>query len=326
MVKRIFFIESDTFNPYKNLAIEEYLMIHVPEDAIILYLWQNENAVVIGQNQNPFTQCNLRNFRKYKANMARRLSGGGAVYHDKGNLNYTFVAQRKNFSIYKNIEIVLSLLDFFCVQAEKNGRNDIEYCKRKISGNAFYNKGECCFHHGTILVDCNLIKMQEILTVDPQKWSNKGIESVRSRVVNISEINHSITVDKIKKQFKNFFRKTYADASIDKLYINEKEIEKLQQKYQSEEWIWGKDIPCSLEIQDRFVWGDFCACIGVEGDVIKDARIYSDSLVVEIFPKIAQALEGRKWNKNDVKNALLMIETENNEIIGDIVRLLIEHM
>lgn len=314
MGERLFIVESDTFNPYENLALEEYLLFQVPDDARILYLWQNDNTVVIGQNQNPYTQCDMKTVQKHQVNIARRLSGGGAVYHDMGNLNYTFIAQTPYFSIGENTDIIINALKSFGVQAEKTGRNDIECMHKKISGNAFYNRGKNCYHHGTILVDCDLNKMQQILRADPEKWRNKGVESVRSRVGNISEFNASLTMENVKSKLKEVFQETYGGRA-DAFPLNSGEIEKLHEKYKSDEWIWGRDVPCSLELHERFAWGGISVCLGIEGDVIRHIRMYSDSLKVSIFPEMERALQGKKLSGEDIGAALDGLKKEENDVI-----------
>ena len=137
MNNRLTIIESDSTNPYKNLALENWLLDHVAEDEVILYLWQNQHTVVVGKNQNAWKECNISTLEADGGHLARRLSGGGAVYHDLGNLNFTFLAHKARYDVAKQLEVILRGLQRLGIEAEKSGRNDILVDGRKVSGNAF---------------------------------------------------------------------------------------------------------------------------------------------------------------------------------------------
>lgn len=328
MVNQIFVYESDTYCPYSNLAMEEYFLYCIPDNACLLYLWQNNNTVVIGQNQNPFAQCDMNVLRQRQIKIARRLSGGGAVYHDKGNLNYTFIAKKNNYSVSKNLDIVISALQNFGIEAVKGGRNDIEFQQKKISGNAFYNKGDYCYHHGTLLINSNLDMMQQVLKVDTKKWQNKGIDSVRRRVENISSWNKNIIVQDVKEQLKKSFKRAYSDAAEKEIFdIEKKETELLKEKYASCEWIWGKEVPCTLMLQERYFWGDVSIHLDIEGGEIRNAKLFSDSLEVDIFSQIAGLLKARKLTKEGLKPVVKEIaDKENSVIVHDVMTLIMNNI
>ena len=148
-------LSVDTCDPYGNLAMEEHLLSLAGEEEIILYLWQNRRTVVIGQNQNALREVNLARLGRDGGRLARRLSGGGAVYHDLGNLNFTFLVNKDEYSLEKQLQVIINAMGRLGLKAEKSGRNDILIDGKKFSGNAFYEQEKHCYHHGTIMVDVN---------------------------------------------------------------------------------------------------------------------------------------------------------------------------
>ena len=175
MVKNLVFIETDGVDPYENLAVEEYLLFHCQKDQIILYLWQNQNTVVIGRNQNAWRECRISELENSGGHLARRLSGGGAVYHDLGNLNFTFLARKDDYDLDRQMKVILSALQKLDIRAEKSGRNDILVSGKKFSGNAYYQHGDYCYHHGTLMVDVKKDDLGKYLTVSREKLNGKCV-------------------------------------------------------------------------------------------------------------------------------------------------------
>ena len=198
MVEKITYIESGQFHPYKNLAVEEYLLLHCEPQECILYLWQNQNTVVIGRNQNAWKECKVESLEENGGHLARRLSGGGAVYHDLGNLNFTFLVSKENYSIDRQLEVIVKAVQKLGAKAEKSGRNDILIDGKKFSGNAFFDSKGYYYHHGTLLLNVDTASMSRFLNPSKAKLQSKGIDSVRSRVVNLSSLCPDITVDTIQ--------------------------------------------------------------------------------------------------------------------------------
>ena len=170
---------TDTFDPWLNLSVEEQLLNSVKPGQFILYLWQNHNTVVIGKNQNAWRECKTELLENEGGKLARRLSGGGAVFHDIGNLNFTFVVDRENYDLTKQVSVILNAVNSLGINAEMNGRNDLTVDKRKFSGNAFCFRKHGAYHHGTVLVNADMSKMARYLQVSKEKILSKGIQSVQ---------------------------------------------------------------------------------------------------------------------------------------------------
>ncbi|EQB89505.1 hypothetical protein M918_03045 [Clostridium sp. BL8] len=179
MVTKTRVVVSKSFDPYFNLALEELLLNKVEREEVILYLWQNEKTVVIGRNQNPWKECNLELLSRVNGKVARRLSGGGAVYHDLGNLNFTFLMREENEDLSKQLGVIIRALKELGIEAVFSGRNDILVDNKKISGNAFYREENKYYHHGTLLFDVDMEILPKILTPSIEKLQSKGIDSVK---------------------------------------------------------------------------------------------------------------------------------------------------
>ena len=176
----LYFTEGQTFDPYFNLAMEKWLCDHL-DGRRILYLWQNEHTVVIGKNQNPLKECRLAALKQDGGLLARRCSGGGAVYHDLGNLNFTMLVPNDQFDLHRQCSVLLQAVRQFGVDAQFSGRNDLTAQGRKFSGNAFYHGPHGSFHHGTLLVDTDSEKVARYLKVSAAKLKGNGVDSVRQR-------------------------------------------------------------------------------------------------------------------------------------------------
>ena len=187
MIKHTRLITTASVNPYHNLALEELLMESNPPECCTLYLWQNRQTVVIGQNQNAWQECRVKELEEDGGHLARRLSGGGAVFHDLGNLNFTFLVPRADYDVARQTQVIEEAAASFGLTVERSGRNDILVEGRKFSGNAFYKKGQNAYHHGTILIDVDMGALGRYLNVQPDKLQSKGVRSVRSRVTNVAE-------------------------------------------------------------------------------------------------------------------------------------------
>ena len=187
MIKTLYTCMGTGFNPYENLALEEMLLTHVPKESCILYLWQNQKTVVIGKNQNAWKECRFQELEADGGHLARRLSGGGAVFHDLGNLNFTFLIPSSDYDLSKQMSVILEAVRSLGIDAQKSGRNDVTVDGKKFSGNAFCQKGGNSYHHGTLMLRVDTQKVARYLNVSEKKLRSKGVSSVTSRVCNLCD-------------------------------------------------------------------------------------------------------------------------------------------
>ncbi len=303
------YFESNSFDPYYNLGLEKYLFENVQEDEVILYLWQNEKTIVCGRNQNVFKECNLTALESFGGRIARRLSGGGAVYHDLGNLNFTFIARERNYDLAKQLSVITEAVTACGVEAEVTGRNDITAHGKKFSGNAFQKSNGTHLHHGTIMIDVDTSLLSGVLNVSREKLKSKGVDSVRSRVVNLVDLSPNITVEKMREALKTAFFKVYTSASnvdghtssapnvlpVSPLPSDE-EISEYKDFFASHEWLYGEKFNFSNSISDRFSWGGIEICLDVHGNTISDVQLFSDSLQPDFISYLASRFKTVKYD------------------------------
>lgn len=311
-------INTDCTNPYDNLAAEEHLTFHAGEDEVILFLWQNAHTVVIGRNQNPWRECCVEQIKADDIYLARRMSGGGAVYHDMGNQNFTFIARDGLFDIGRQTDIILLACRLMGINAVKTGRNDLTVGDRKFSGHAYYSSNGFNYHHGTIMMNVSSEDLPKYLRVSEAKLKSKGVASVRSRVTNLMD---EIPADRLRRicgpegrtSDRTRTRKAVRAMQDALIRAAEREYnceacfselpdipEDLRQKYASEEWRLGTRIPFSKVIEHRFDWGGAEVQLEMRGEYIENCRIYSDSLETDLFPQIEDILTGCKYDATEV--------------------------
>lgn len=328
MIKKIKYVITKETSPYKNLALEAYLLNTVKEDECILYLWQNERTVVIGKNQNPWKECKVSELEEDGGSLVRRMSGGGAVFHDLGNLNFTFLVTKDNYDVERQLQVILEAVKRRGIPAEKTGRNDISVEGRKFSGNAYFSDGIHCYHHGTILVKADMKMLSHYLNVSREKLISKGVESVRSRVMNLSEYVPDLSIDMVRDDLVQSFQLVY-DLIPEQLEIGQlpqQELQQFEDKFSSWEWIYGKNISFNYCIGRRFSWGEIEIGFEVVAGIIKDCRVFSDSLETELFDTLAHRLCGLKYSTNEVLKELNQISLQEGTevILTDIARFIQE--
>jgi len=322
VLQKLYLIESSSFDPYYNLAVEETLLRTVEEDACILYLWQNENTVVIGQNQNAFVECRTGLIEEEGARLARRLSGGGAVYHDLGNLNFTFLMPSRAYDLDKQLSVLLTACRKLGIVAEKSGRNDVLIEGRKFSGNAFYRGKENSYHHGTILVSADMEKLSRYLSPSKAKMEAKGVKSVRSRVANLREFVPDLTIDAVKDAMEEAFKEVYnlpiCRLSVDNLDADT--IKTLQTRNEKWDYNYGAKPLCTIQLQERFSWGGMEFYLNVKEGKITSLKVYSDAMDHTLPAQVEAVFLGQRFRLGDLTEALLTLPQPYGQDLADFFR------
>ena len=313
MIKRLKVVRGDSTDPFRNLALERYLLETVDPGTCILYLWQNANTVVIGRNQNPWKECRMALLREDGVRLARRLSGGGAVFHDLGNLNFTFLMAEEDYDLDRQFRVIEQACAVLGIRAVRSGRNDLTSRDgRKFSGNAFYKRGGRAYHHGTLMVDVDREKMSAYLTPSEAKLRSKGVDSVRSRVVSLNELAEAGTsgekistaalADALEKAFGEVYgiSPEMADAG----GFDGPRLRELTEIQSSDDWNLGTRIPFDVTFADRFGWGEVEICIGAKGSNITDVRVYSDAMDEGYITELEDALRSCSFSKADLTRAV----------------------
>lgn len=306
-------IVSTEHDPYQNLALEEELLF-TPHDGLCLYLWQNQNTVVIGRNQNPYLECDISYMNQKGIRLARRLSGGGAVYHDLGNLNYTFLGKEKDLDPKRQTQLLARVLHSFGISCTFSGRNDLLCEGRKCSGQAYYSEDGFAYHHGTLLINSDLTAMEKILTPSRLKLEAKGISSVRSRVVNLNELSTSITAEQIARRLIQYFEEEYGnkkDNSNGNLFKNltiwdfKAKPPQKAAEYSSSAWILGKcpDYEATMDIKTET--GIFRLQAKVEEGLIQEAILSTDSLNPLTIQNLEKGLTGCLFEETAIRERLI---------------------
>ena len=213
-VKRLIFLKSPGDNVFVNQALEAALTEYVGEGEAALYLWSNSDAVVIGRNQDAYAECRVDALESAGGMLARRLSGGGAVWHDGGNLNFTFISCEKDEDKDANFGIVLSALASLGIHAELGGRNDLMLNGAKFGGSAYYRRDRKALHHGTVMVNTTPDAVARYLTPPAEKFEGKAVKSVSSRVAPLESVLPGITVQNVADALRNAFAAAYPEAEM----------------------------------------------------------------------------------------------------------------
>lgn len=333
MIRRTACIIARSTDPYRNLAIEKQLLDTLPEETAILYLWQNAHTIVCGRNQNPWYECRVKDFLSDGGKIAKRLSGGGTVYHDLGNLNFTFLVPKSDFNIPRQLSVIQAAVAVFGLKAVQSGRNDLQIGERKFSGNAFYTSGQNAYHHGTILVDADMGVMGRYLTADEQKLQNRGVKSVASRVVNLKSIVPDMTIEALEAALFKAFAKVYGHAPVilDEKMMDQPTIQKLTEQYKSPVWLFPREVPYTFTVKERFPWGGIHVNLLIEDGMIRDAKFFTDAMDAGLFSVLEQSLAGSPSLVSSITARLKqkqdMIKDEHlKQIVSDIASLICSHI
>lgn len=318
-LKRMVFEATGT-DPYENLALEEVLLDQCASDTVILYLWQNDHTVVIGRNQNPWAECRTSLLQEEGGRLARRLSGGGAVYHDLGNLNFTFLCREESYDLQKQLSVIQKAVGLAGIQAEFSGRNDLLADGRKFSGNAFYHSQGKAYHHGTLLIHTDTDKMGRYLSPPKAKLESKGIASVRSRVVNLQTLSPTLTCDLMKTYMVQAFQEVYGGIAA-RLSLTDGDTQKaalLQKHYGSQDWLFGKPMPFSCTLEGHFSFGNLQLQLFVEGGVIRTLQVYTDAMDADLPQKLTDTLSSCPFRADTMVQAVMPLEIGNE--LGHFIR------
>ena len=315
------YMETNSQSPYYNLAFEEYVLTHRTEGDYLL-LWQNDNTIVVGQNQSTEAEINRPFVEAHHINVVRRSTGGGAVYHDLGNLNYSFITDagdKESISMARFTHPVVEALKGLGLQAEASGRNDILVEGRKVSGTAQRLCGNRILHHGTLLFDANPDMVAGALQVDPEKFRSKSTKSVRSRIGNIREF---LPTDMDLPAFWEYLKKFFAGSGIVNDSLSAEElaaVEKLKtEKYDTWEWNYGRSPKYNVNNKQRYEAGGVEFQAEVAGGVIREITFYGDFLAVCPLTPLTEALSGCAFRREDV--AAVLDRFDLRSMFGGITR------
>lgn len=325
MITQLRVYESSGFDPHKNLAAEKHLMDITPPGVCLLYLWQNQNTVVIGKNQNAWLECRTTLLAQEDGVLARRLSGGGAVFHDLGNLNFTFIMRKEDYDLDKQLAVIQKACAYAGIDAQKSGRNDLLADGRKFSGNAFYQNRTHAYHHGTLMVDVDRDKLGRYLSPPKAKLEAKGVASVRSRVVNLKELAPELTIDAMKQHMICAFSEVYGMTPTTLLLQkqDEESIAHLQTEYSSWDYLFGAPMPFSFQCEAHFPWGHIQLQLSAKEGIITGAKLYSDAMDWTLPEAVENALTGCRFETAAMQNNLMHIDA-TPDIRADLCQMLAE--
>ncbi|WP_318521396.1 lipoate--protein ligase [Photobacterium leiognathi] len=313
---------SQSTQPWFNLAVEDAIFRNMPADQQVLFLWRNADTVVIGRAQNPWKECNTGKMEQDGITLARRQSGGGAVFHDLGNTNFTFMAGKPQYDKNVSTNIVLSALKTLGINAKATGRNDLVVevgeDERKFSGSAYRETMDRGFHHGTLLLNADLTRLANYLNPDKKKLEAKGITSVRSRVTNLSDINPDIHHDNVCEAIKEAFFTHYGER-VEVEYISPENLPDMpgfSEKYQNQsswEWNFGNTPQFMHSMDERFTWGGIELHLDVKKGQIIAIKTFTDSLDPAPIELLEAALLNIEYNASAIDNAIIALIEQHPE-------------
>ena len=299
---------SNFTDPYFNLASEEYFLSGGCDEDIFM-LWRNSPAVIIGRNQNAFAELNIDYIKANNIKVVRRLTGGGAVFHDLGNVNFTFITS-KNDDTVLNFEVftqpIIKLLNQLGAKAELSGRNDIVIDGYKISGNAQCGYKNRVMHHGTLLFEADLSHLADSLKVDKEKIQSKGIKSIRSRVANIKNfIDRDMDVLEFKEYIEKGIDGEHRLFSAEDIELIQKSAD---EKYSAWDWVYGQSKNYQYTNKKRYPYGMVEINLNVDGGYITDIRINGDYFGISDIAVLEDRLIGTRYDSEDIFEKLYDVD------------------
>ena len=302
-------VRRDTTDPYFNLAAEEYILKRIPENTF--GVWQNHNAIIVGKHQNTLAEINLPFVQKRNISVVRRLSGGGAVFHDMGNLNFTFTqtVEGDNLIDFKRYtEPIIELLRTMGINARFEGRNDLTINGMKFSGNAMHIWKNKVLHHGTLLFSSDIPDLSAALKADPTKFRDKAVKSIRSRVTNIAEhLPKPMTVKEFARAFEDFILKRNPEPQL--VTLSEEDIREIRnmvkEKYQTWDWNFGYSPTYNFsKVLRDGTSGTIKIYMDVQKGIIRDIRFSGDYFGVRDSDVIEALLRNVKHEELEIREAL----------------------
>ena len=319
------YVRNNSTNPYFNIALEEYILkksLSTDKTFVILYI--NNPAIIIGKHQNTIEEINKDYVDEKDIKVVRRMSGGGAVYHDEGNLNFTYIIKtgKEDVSNFKKFTLpIIKALDKMGIKAELSGRNDLTIDGKKFSGNAQYYHKNRLLHHGTLLFNSHMENLAKALNVKKEKIQSKGIKSVRSRVTNISEY---LPIKGTIEEFRELLLKYLFENQeiINEYQLTDEDIDKVNQlvgeKYDTWDWNWGESPAFDIQKSYRFPIGLIDVRLNVSKGFITDCKIYGDFFASENIEDLERILVGKRYRKEDLY--LVLNKVQINQYFGNITK------
>lgn len=310
---------STSTNPLFNLAVEDTIFRSMSADQKVLFLWRNDNTVVIGRAQNPWKECNTQRMEQDGITLARRQSGGGAVFHDLGNTNFTFMAGKPGYDKTVSTNIVLDALTTLGIPAKATGRNDLvvetEDGDRKFSGSAYREAMDRGFHHGTILLNADMTRLADYLNPDKKKLEAKGITSVRSRVINLQQLDPSLSHEKLCDAITQAFFEHYGEQVEAELISPDAmpdlpNFEATFTKQQDWHWNFGNTPEFNHQLDERFAWGGVELHFNVKKAHIEEVQIFTDSLDPAPLEYFKQTLQSQIYSKKGIDLSIAKVKEQ----------------
>lgn len=312
----LYVYNDDILDPAVNLGIEEYILRELDPNETYLMFYSMEPSIIVGKNQNTLEEINTDYVREHGVNIVRRLSGGGAVYNDEGDLSFSFITKDDGNSFHnyeKFTEPVIRALRKMGVNAELSGRNDIEVNGKKVSGNAQFSTRGRMFSHGTLMFDVNLENVAAALNPNPEKIKSKGVKSVRSRVTNIREhLDHDMDIHEFRKTLLQFIFEVDDVADVPEYKLTDDDWEKIHEiiatRYKNWDWNIGKNPKFNVKQTKRFPAGTIDVRFQVNKGVIENAKIFGDFFGVGDVEDIEKRLVGIRYEPSELHEALADID------------------
>lgn len=308
------FVENLNRNPHRNHGLEEWLMDNYEEDCFML--WRNETAILLGRHQNAYNELDIEYAREKGIEIVRRISGGGAVFTDPGNIMFTYIScnGQDDFADFQKFTApVIKGLRSLGLPVVFTGRNDMEIHGQKFSGNAQCRYKNKVLHHGTLMYNADVTELAKALRVRPIKLKAKGVTSVKSRVTNLADhMEHPMDIEEFRSYLMNFVKQEMPDAK--ELVLTEKQWEEVAQrskeKYETKEWIYGNAPRFDIQKETKLAGGLIDMFLDIRKGKISKAKIYGDFFSDGEVQDVEKALIGVLYEKDAIREVLRTLPVE----------------